>query len=512
MKGAEAKPDAPGRRPGARLAAAVPWVVALALVLRALHAAESRRVALGFLLEGRFPLLRLGLLLAFAAVGLGAFREWRLRRRGESGTSALRCLRLAFVAAVLSWLLFLWRVQPFQRLWFDLALGLAAGVWALAVLVRSASPPRVARAGDLALFGLCAAAVGLELGLRAWASLRPSVLNSRVGAAPRERIARFRYAPGEVRFGFPFNSRGYYDVEPAPRRAGDERRRIVAIGDSFHVGMVPHAWHFTTICEELLDARIDCLGVPGIGPPEYVSLLVEEGLPLEPDEILLSVFVGNDLNVADVLADLPDPGLRAWFQRDQVLLFVLPARWARLRRERGRPGVRDAESLVASPSARASRAETARAFPWVADPALEEPSYSEETFLAIEATRALDVCVGTPPAFELFCRSMLAARRAAGDLPLRVLLIPDEFQVDDALWQRVRERAGRELERDAPQRLVTSWLAEQGIPYLDLLPVLRRIPPAPDGRRHLYHLRDTHFNARGNEVTARALADFLGDG
>jgi hypothetical protein len=30
-----------------------------------------------------------------------------------------------------------------------------------------------------------------------------------------------------------------------------------------------------------------------------------------------------------------------------------------------------------------------------------------------------------------------------------------------------------------------------------------------DGRRHLYHLQDTHFNARGNEIAGRALARFV---
>jgi hypothetical protein len=68
---------------------------------------------------------------------------------------------------------------------------------------------------------------------------------------------------------------------------------------------------------------------------------------------------------------------------------------------------------------------------------------------------------------------------------------------------------GERLERDLPQRVLAEWLSEQGIPYLDLLPILRAVPPLPDGRRHLYHLRDTHFNARGNDVAGRALAAFL---
>jgi hypothetical protein len=34
-------------------------------------------------------------------------------------------------------------------------------------------------------------------------------------------------------------------------------------------------------------------------------------------------------------------------------------------------------------------------------------------------------------------------------------------------------------------------------------------PPLEDGNRHLYHLRDTHWNARGNRLAGEALAEFL---
>lgn len=57
--------------------------------------------------------------------------------------------------------------------------------------------------------------------------------------------------------------------------------------------------------------------------------------------------------------------------------------------------------------------------------------------------------------------------------------------------------------------MITAWFEKNGIPFLDLLPILRGVEPQADGKRHLYHRFDTHFNARGNEVTAEALANFL---
>lgn len=38
---------------------------------------------------------------------------------------------------------------------------------------------------------------------------------------------------------------------------------------------------------------------------------------------------------------------------------------------------------------------------------------------------------------------------------------------------------------------------------------LRAAPPWEDGRRHVYHLRDTHWNARGNRIAGEELARFL---
>ena len=57
------------------------------------------------------------------------------------------------------------------------------------------------------------------------------------------------------------------------------------------------------------------------------------------------------------------------------------------------------------------------------------------------------------------------------------------------------------LDRDLPQRRIAAFLEQEGIPHLDLLPILRAAEPMEDGQLRLYHLRDTHFNARGNAAT-----------
>ena len=488
----------------------------LGLAARALDVALTHRVPLAAILGPMFLAQVLGLSVAVGLVAWALVRELRAPPDPRSLESAVAPLRWLFVVAVLGWLLFLWLVQPFQRIWFDLSLGVAAGSWALVLLVVRAAAPRQARAlraVDFSAFSLCAAALGLELSLRVWAELWPAPLNARPGAGQGELVERYRLDPGHVRFGFACNSRGFYDDEFRRKESEEEPPLVVAIGDSFNIGTVPHAWHFTSILEELTGWRVENIGVPGIGPPEYLSLLLDEALPLNPDQILIGLFVGNDLDVADVLEDQPDARLRAWLQRDQVLLFLVPGRVARIRMERARVGESGGDIIAGRtgrpPDRDMDRGRASQAFPWVLDPALEERTLSQETFLQLETERALTICAQDPPSIELFEKTMLAAKRAAPATPLRVMLIPDEFQVEDTLWETVLARAGRPLDRTRPQRLISDWLEEEGIPCLDLLPVLRRVPPMPDGKRHLYHEQDTHFNARGNRVAAEALAEFL---
>lgn len=519
VQGASGREGArPDRESSGAVAAWTHWLipvglgVGLAFCLRGLFLAWSQRVPLEVVLGVRLYLVLAGLLVSAGLLGFGALLAWRDARRGRAFVALGPSMRLAFLAAFAMWAALVLWVQPFQRLWFDLAMGVAWGLWAGVLWIhRAAAGGRAWRLAAALAFSLAASTFGLELVLRQWARLQPSPLNATVGAAPGRLIERYRCKPGQMYLGFPCNSRGFYDDEFV--RKGNEGPVIAAIGDSFHVGMVPHAWHMTTLCEQALDATVHNIGVAGVGPPEYLSLLVDEALPLEPDAILISLFVGNDLNIVDVTEGLTDAGLRSWFQRDQILLTVVPRRLARIRAERrfqeraARPGLVPANGPALG--AALSRSEALAAYPWLADPSLELPSYSPETFLALETDRALAVCAQVPVALDLCFKSLLEARRAAGSIPLLVMLIPDEYQVEDQLWAEVSRRADRPLDRTRPQQLLLAWLKAQNIPALDLLPALRDVPPGPDGSRHLYHLQDTHFNARGNASAAEALATFL---
>ncbi len=439
-----------------------------------------------------------------------------LARSGRRRTSPLAALRWLFVVLVLFWLSFLAWIQPFERLWFEMSLALVLGAWAGLVAFEGWIewlPARARRAAAVSLFSLCAAAVLLELALRAIAAVHPSPLFVRASDPGRQGVAQIgqvRLPPGAMRFGFPCNSGGHYDDEFY--RKVPPARLVVSIGDSFGQGIVPHPFHFTTVCERALACPVDSMGIAGVGPPEYLFMLVDEALPLDPDVVVVDVFVGNDLHFA-----YPNPGswrerARTWLLRENVLLWVVPDRLMRIAREKRRRQAEGGEvariqGLDAPVNAGGTLEER---FPWCFDPGLETPTFSEQAFLEIETGRADEISNVTPEFLAPFHDKMIEIRRAAGSIPLVVMLIPDEFQVEDAVWSTLfAVRPGTSLERDRAQRILDPWFEQNGIPCLDLLPILRAVPPLPDGRRHLYHLRDTHFNARGNRVAGEALAAFL---
>jgi hypothetical protein len=63
-----------------------------------------------------------------------------------------------------------------------------------------------------------------------------------------------------------------------------------------------------------------------------------------------------------------------------------------------------------------------------------------------------------------------------------------------------------ELQRFQPQEHLAAFAAANNIGWLDLTPALRAVEPDERGLRRVYHLRDTHFNTRGNSVVGEQLA------
>lgn len=464
---------------------------------------------------GRGVVERLALL-GSAALLATCCAAWLELRRAPVGSTAAQ-VRRAGVALVLSWL---WIVFPQQDWIVPRPLpDLGAAMWALLFsswsLIARVAPARLRRtraAADLALTSVALALLVLELVLQAASRTSDHALLARPHAQEADRVLRaLRLPPGSHHLGGRANTHGYVDEEFRVERR--RPRRVVSIGDSFSTGVVPHAFHYTTVAEELLgDTEILNLGVPGIGPEQYRLLLTSEGLAFAPDLVLVALFAGNDLEGYEPPPDSEDS---AWLQRRNTMLFLVAQRLGAFLRERARAGIdadevdrRLGRDLAAGLEAR----ELESALPHLGDPALESPTYSPERFLALELERARLLGSPSPGAYERLLSQLEALVESAGEVRIAFAILPDEFQVDDELWAEVANAAGEPtLERERFQRVVIEWGRARGVPVLDVLPHLRAQPPWSDGRPHLYHLRDTHFNRRGNRAAGEALARFLAE-
>jgi len=309
-------------------------------------------------------------------------------------------------------------------------------------------------------------------------------------------LEALRPTPGSRIHGFPLNRGGYHDEEFFS--ATPEDFVVGLLADSFGIGIVPHRLNFATVTElrlqEAVGSRFERvavhnLGVPGIGLNEYAHLTQQEVLALNPSVVVLCLFVGNDIEQGYL------PHRTHWsythFQEWRAWWMVsrLPLGLAVYLLD---PGLRAAAQTGPEPG---------------------EPFFSEWTYLnLIEKPRLRVTRPNDPGNRRRFREAFDALRHFEGVLRdrLLVVLIPDEFQVDDDLWDALMERVGdaSQYDRDFPQAELLRFCENLKIPVLDLLPILREAQrDAPT-----YHTRDTHWNERGNRIAGFAIAEAIQSG
>lgn len=376
---------------------------------------------------------------------------------------------------------------------------------------KGRAPARAASSGSTLLRAAAVAMLALvccEAAAAAVAVLRPSPLLS-AGADPSDRIRAQLLAPGSRRFGFPVNREGFYDDEPSI--AGGDDLLVAVLGDSLVVGVVPHDRTFVEVAERAAARGVggrrgrvvlQNWGVAGAGLREAEWLLHARVLATRPTTVVVALFVGNDVLEIEDPETLPltHASLRHW------LLWQVPRRIA-IAASAGRSA--DPASSAPPRAGAGGATPTPETPDFVLDPSREKPTFDEEEFLGIEIRRADVLDPANEEMRRRLGRALAALDRFHEALGKRllVLVLPDQQQVDDALWERVRSARpdGARLDRDLPQRKIAEFCVERTIDCVDVLPAMRAAEPG--GRT--FHLRDTHPNARGNEVIGQELGRAL---
>jgi hypothetical protein len=438
------------------------------------------------------PIAAAMLLLGSASAPLLVFAFVRLRRRVPPVPALFA---VAFGSAVWLWLAYALAAGAYYRS----RVGCMAAAWAALVAIASMTLPAVPNRSR-AVRALAGSALGLLCGevlLRTAAWLLPSPLLVRHSASSTQRLRTYAFPARQPHIGFATNDLGFYDDAFAP--PGPARRPTVAVlGDSFSGSVVPHAFHYTTVAErELGGVDVWNVGWCALAPADYRPLLTTTVRPLQPDAVIVSLFLGNDLFETSPWT-ASDRWLADWFDGGNVLLLEAPRRLWQV-----------ARGLEHEAGAAANLGDLASVERWLHDPMQEPGTFRPEDYLRLEVDRALVACAIDEPRFGALLEELRLLRALAPARRFGVVLIPDEYMVEDTLWQQVQRAAGRALKRHALPDRLAAWCRDEGIPCLDLLPVLTAVKPLPDGDRHLYLLRDTHWNARGNEAAGKALAPFV---
>ena len=294
---------------------------------------------------------------------------------------------------------------------------------------------------------------------------------------------RFRGKPFAQEWDFRLNSGGFNDTEFSDKR--DTTYRIVGIGDSFAFGVVPYRYNYLTLLESQLfrthaDVEVLNLGIPSIGPKEYVSILIHEGLELQPDMVLLSFFIGNDIKHSKP---------KAWYEFSYVLQLLKLLLHLQTQYE-GRIIHGDATYCD------------------------ECPNLSPERFREIEAERSRMYVKGDPDFPKGLAGALSYLRHIKAICEQRhidfvVVLIPDEVQINLELQREVRgvsypHIAEEDWNITYPNTVLAQQLAAMHIDFLDLYPHFAKAGP-----QQFYRLRDTHWNIAGNQLAADILTSYL---
>ncbi|MDJ0556252.1 MAG: SGNH/GDSL hydrolase family protein [Microcoleaceae cyanobacterium MO_207.B10] len=304
---------------------------------------------------------------------------------------------------------------------------------------------------------------------------------------------RWRGKPHAEDYNFKLNSQGFKDVEYSPKKDKDIYR-IIGIGDSFAFGVVPYKYNYLTVLEEQINQnqsqKIELInmGIAGIGPKDYLALLVNEGLAFNPDMVLLSFYIGNDF----LDNSISEKNRRNLKENDSYVFSFFRSLIEIHSKYQGNIYHQDTEYKD------------------------DQPTFSDEAYLKMLIEKS-PIFIAKPAEPEHFQRLF---NDALGDLlkikeicdykniKLVVILIPDELQMDKKLQAQVAKDFNVSpdiFDFSLPNKLLSQEFEKYNIHYIDVLDEFQAVAT----EKRLYKPNNTHWNISGNQFAADLIENYL---
>lgn len=285
------------------------------------------------------------------------------------------------------------------------------------------------------------------------------------------------------------NREGLRGPEIGPKTPGT--LRVLVLGDSFAFGVgAREVDTYPARLQEILRSRgvraeVLNAGAPGYGVPDETAWYERWGKPLAPDVILVTVFIGNDLQDAvpgpkpaavDGALIMPGEtagGLSRWLYYHSQLFVLIKnsSLGASLRRLLGRP-----------------------------EPLETRQQREEFDLYAKEGTSEM-VRQGAAETE----RAVAGLAADAGNARVLAVIVPSLIQVDPRRWQANLQRFGLDPARYDPARpngIFRGIFARHGIPVLDLTEPFSQ---ALARGQKIYYSIDQHLTPAGYRLAAERI-------
>ena len=341
-------------------------------------------------------------------------------------------------------------------------------VWVTALMQR-----RAARALYGLLLVAIVATVFCELFLRTLFVVHDQSMPDRYAAS------RMKLTPGVDLAGQTVNSLGYWDEEFEVNQP-KSRFRVALLGDEAVFSGTAHNNFLAHIEEAMPSLEIYNFAIPQAGPREYAAILSPEVMRFHPDLVLCVISIANDIT--------DEPSRPTIYQWEGLRVYQLGNQFT--------ASARSKRFFASQPP----------------QPAWQGPDSIDPQRYLRESTARLAVC-RTPINDELqrcWKRTLedlerLAAQAAHSEVPLGLVLVPGEFQVNRVLLETLQRRGGygEAIDLELPQRRLGVFASKHDIPLLDLLPHLRM------ANEPVHCHKKRNLNDLGNAVAGDAVSRWL---